>query len=172
MSASTGALAENAHSELHTKGGDTQVVIAALPKDSVPIGAVGISHTMKVVDGARESTGIFTERTTAELHIKSGAVQVTASTGAELRVKAGAVQANVELRHGRIATLTLMGHVAPVIAGKFLGLSPSLDLMFSDIPDAVPAAGWVQIFAYVGFSELISPPTVLPAGRHMWHTCA
>ena len=80
-SASTGALAEKAHAEPRTKGGDTQMAISALPKDSVPTGAVGVSHTTKVVDGACESIGVFTERTTAELHIKGGAVQVTASTG-------------------------------------------------------------------------------------------
>ena len=155
MSASTGALAENAHSELHTKGGDTQVAISALPKDSVPIGAVGVNHIVKVVDGVCESTGVFAERATAEL-----------------RVKAGAVQANVELRHGRAAMLALMGHAASGIAGKFLSLPPPLDLVFSDIRSEAPAAGWAQIFACVGFCELISP-TNNAANReaHAAHSC-
>merc|ERR1712050_454487 len=66
-----------------------------------------------------------------------------------------------ELKHGRISMLAGMGYMTPEITGKFPGyLSPSLDLKFSDIPNGlaafskVPALGWAQIAAYMGFVEL------------------
>merc|ERR1712176_366372 len=68
---------------------------------------------------------------------------------------------SVELKHGRISMLACMGYITPEITGKFPGyLSPSLDLKFSDIPNGlaafskVPALGWAQIAAYMGFVEL------------------
>merc|ERR1711972_683751 len=68
---------------------------------------------------------------------------------------------SVELKHGRISMLACMGYMTPEITGKFPGyLSPSLDLKFSDIPNGLaafskmPALGWAQIAAYMGYCEL------------------
>jgi len=65
-----------------------------------------------------------------------------------------------ELKHGRISMLATMGYITPEITGKFPGyLSPSLGLKFEDIPNGlaavskVPAAGWMQILAYMSFCE-------------------
>merc|ERR1712039_1036517 len=68
---------------------------------------------------------------------------------------------SVELKHGRISMLACMGYMTPEITGKFPGyLSPSMDLKFSDIPNGLaafskmPALGWAQIAAYMGFVDL------------------
>jgi len=68
---------------------------------------------------------------------------------------------SVELKHGRISMLACMGFMTPEITGKWPGyLSPSLDLKFADIPNGLaafskmPALGWAQIAAYMGFCEL------------------
>jgi hypothetical protein len=67
----------------------------------------------------------------------------------------------VELKHGRISMLAAMGFMTPEITGKFPGyLSPSADLKFADVPNGlaaiskVPALGWAQIIAYMGFCEI------------------
>ncbi|KAL9139509.1 Light-harvesting complex [Amphidinium carterae] len=66
-----------------------------------------------------------------------------------------------EIKHGRICMLATMGYMTPELTGKFPGyLSPSLGLKYADIPNGlgavvkIPAAGWIQIFAYAGFAEL------------------
>jgi len=65
-----------------------------------------------------------------------------------------------EVKHGRVAMLAAMGYITPELTGKFPGyLSPSLQLKYADIPNGlaaiskVPAAGWVQMIAYAGFTE-------------------
>merc|ERR1719355_178742 len=69
----------------------------------------------------------------------------------------------VEIKHGRVCMVAFLGMtVGPneLITPSHALLSPSLDLHFDDIPggiaaiDAVPAAGWLQIFALVGVHEL------------------
>merc|ERR1719291_1351664 len=57
--------------------------------------------------------------------------------------------------------LACMGYMTPEITGKFPGfLSPSASLKFEDIPNGlaaiskVPALGWAQIAAYMGYTEL------------------
>ena len=66
----------------------------------------------------------------------------------------------VELKHGRISMLAAMGYITPEGAGELPGyLSPSLGLKFADVPKGlaavckIPALGWVQIFAYAGFTS-------------------
>jgi light-harvesting complex I chlorophyll a/b binding protein 1 len=69
----------------------------------------------------------------------------------------------VEIKHGRVCMVAFLGMtVGPndLFTPSHALLSPSLDLHFDDIPggiaaiDAVPAAGWLQIFALVGVHEL------------------
>jgi len=74
--------------------------------------------------------------------------------------KAFARRRSVEIKHGRICMLATMGYMTPELTGKFPGyLSPSADLKFADVPNGlqalgkVPAAGWLQIVAYMGFCE-------------------
>ena len=68
---------------------------------------------------------------------------------------------SVELKPGRISMLAAMGYITPEFTGKLPGYSsPSMGLMFADIPDGlatiskVPARGWARIFACGGFCEL------------------
>merc|ERR1719414_1929020 len=65
----------------------------------------------------------------------------------------------IEFKHGRISMLACMGYITPYYK-TFPGfLSPSQSLKFSDVPNGlaalskVPAAGWLQIFAFIGFME-------------------
>merc|ERR1712086_956337 len=67
----------------------------------------------------------------------------------------------VELKHGRLCMLATIGFIQPDFTGHWPGyLSPSLGLKFADIPNglaavkSMPAAGWAQIVAYVGFADL------------------
>merc|ERR1712072_484097 len=69
----------------------------------------------------------------------------------------------VEIKHGRVCMVAFLGMtVGPndLFTPSHALLSPSQDLHFDDIPggiaaiDAVPAAGWLQIFALVGAHEL------------------
>jgi len=69
----------------------------------------------------------------------------------------------VEIKHGRVCMVAFLGMtVGPndLFTPSHALLSPSQDLHFDDIPggiaaiDAVPAAGWLQIFALVGVHEL------------------
>jgi hypothetical protein len=66
----------------------------------------------------------------------------------------------LELKHGRLCMLSTIGMVAPDVFGRFPGeLSPSMGLKYADIPSGiaaiykVPAAGWAQIFAFIGLLE-------------------
>jgi len=62
-----------------------------------------------------------------------------------------------ELKHGRVAMLACMGYITPEYF-KFPGFCAS-SLPFSDIPNGlaavskVPAAGWLQIFLFIGTIE-------------------
>eukprot|EP00413_Alexandrium_margalefii_P010915 CAMPEP_0204531620 /NCGR_PEP_ID=MMETSP0661-20131031/11268_1 /ASSEMBLY_ACC=CAM_ASM_000606 /TAXON_ID=109239 /ORGANISM="Alexandrium margalefi, Strain AMGDE01CS-322" /LENGTH=242 /DNA_ID=CAMNT_0051537787 /DNA_START=93 /DNA_END=818 /DNA_ORIENTATION=+ len=65
-----------------------------------------------------------------------------------------------ELKNGRVAMIACMGYIAPEAGPKFPGyLAPSMDLKFSDVPNGlaalskVPAAGWMQIIAFIGLIE-------------------
>jgi len=65
----------------------------------------------------------------------------------------------VELKHGRICMLAILGHVV-TSAGVRLPGELSFGLPFASVPtgikalSVVPAAGLAQIFAFVGFLEL------------------
>lgn len=65
-----------------------------------------------------------------------------------------------ELKHGRVAMLAIVGYIAQ----EFFRLPGVIDLdgtTFSSIPNGVaaigvvPSFGWIQIFALIGFWELI-----------------
>merc|ERR1711870_92020 len=65
-----------------------------------------------------------------------------------------------EIKHGRVSMLATIGYIVPE-STRFDGfLSPSQGLKFSDMPHGlaaiskVPAAGWAQIVAFIGFIEL------------------
>mmetsp|Transcript_21303 Transcript_21303/g.67323 ORF Transcript_21303/g.67323 Transcript_21303/m.67323 type:complete len:403 (-) Transcript_21303:134-1342(-) len=67
----------------------------------------------------------------------------------------------VEIKHGRVSMFATIGYIVPEYV-KFPGyLSPSSDLKFEDVPNGlkafsvVPVAGWAQIFAFIGFIELV-----------------
>jgi len=67
----------------------------------------------------------------------------------------------VELKHGRISMLAVLGHITTTSGVRLPGyISNSQDLKFEDIPSglaglgAVPFAGIMQIFLFVGFLEL------------------
>jgi len=69
----------------------------------------------------------------------------------------------VEVKHGRVCMVAFLGMtVGPndLVTPTHALLSPSQDLHFDDIPggvaaiQAVPIAGWIQIFALVGLHEL------------------
>ena len=65
----------------------------------------------------------------------------------------------VELKHGRICMLAVLGHIVTA-AGIRLPGELAYGLPFADVPaglkalEVVPAAGLAQIFAFVGFLEL------------------
>lgn len=66
----------------------------------------------------------------------------------------------LELKHGRVCMLSTIGMIVPDTLGRFPGeLSPSIGLKYADIPSGieaiykVPAAGWAQIFAFIGLLE-------------------
>jgi len=65
----------------------------------------------------------------------------------------------VELKHGRICMLAVLGHIVTA-AGIRLPGEISFGLPFADVPaglkalEVVPAAGLAQIVAFVGFLEL------------------
>lgn len=76
-----------------------------------------------------------------------------------------------ELKHGRVSMLACMGYITPEYF-KFPGYcSPTKGVAFADIPNGlaalskVPAAGWLQIFAFIGTVEktlLVSDPARAP----------
>jgi len=65
----------------------------------------------------------------------------------------------VEVKHGRICMLAVLGHIVTA-AGVRLPGEIAYGLPFADVPnglkalEVVPAAGLAQIFAFVGFLEL------------------
>jgi len=65
----------------------------------------------------------------------------------------------VEVKHGRICMLAVLGHIVTA-AGVRLPGDIAYGLPFADVPnglkalEVVPAAGLAQIFAFVGFLEL------------------
>lgn len=68
---------------------------------------------------------------------------------------------SVEIKHGRLSMMATMGYITPELTGKLPGyLSPSNNLKFTDVPNGlaaiskVPAAGWLQILAYMGYVEI------------------
>eukprot|EP00403_Amphidinium_massartii_P020428 CAMPEP_0178398186 /NCGR_PEP_ID=MMETSP0689_2-20121128/14643_1 /TAXON_ID=160604 /ORGANISM="Amphidinium massartii, Strain CS-259" /LENGTH=461 /DNA_ID=CAMNT_0020018941 /DNA_START=81 /DNA_END=1466 /DNA_ORIENTATION=- len=67
----------------------------------------------------------------------------------------------VEIKHGRVAMFATMGYITPEYFKLDGYLSPSENIKFSDVPNGlaaiskVPAAGWGQIFAFIGFIELV-----------------
>lgn len=65
----------------------------------------------------------------------------------------------VEVKHGRVSMLAVIGYIAPEYF-RFPGeLSPSEGIRFEDVPNGlaalskVPAVGWGQIFLFAGFIE-------------------
>jgi hypothetical protein len=67
----------------------------------------------------------------------------------------------VELKHGRIAQLAFLGHLATTVGLRLPGyLSTSEKIRFEEIPaglatlDKIPIAGYTQLFFFVGFLEL------------------
>merc|ERR1712066_1035097 len=75
----------------------------------------------------------------------------------------------VEIKHGRVSMLATIGYMVPEYVKLPGYLSPSTGLKFEDVPNGlkalsvVPAAGWAQIFAFVGFLELVyNTPTGEP----------
>lgn len=65
-----------------------------------------------------------------------------------------------EIKHGRIAQAATVGYVMGDCAHLPGYLSVSQNIKFTDVPagmgalKAVPAAGWVQMFLFIGFLEL------------------
>jgi len=66
----------------------------------------------------------------------------------------------VEIKHGRVCMFATIGYIVPEYVKLPGYLSPSEDLKFEDVPNGlgaiskVPAAGWAQIIAFIGFIEL------------------
>ncbi|CAK0817363.1 unnamed protein product [Prorocentrum cordatum] len=67
---------------------------------------------------------------------------------------------STEIKHGRVAMYATMGYIFPEYV-RFPGLlSPSAGLKFADVPNGlaalskVPAAGWLQIFLFIGTYEV------------------
>ena len=67
----------------------------------------------------------------------------------------------VELKHGRISMLAILGHITTTAGVRLPGyLSPSSDIKFSDIPSGLaafsklPFAGVMQVVVFVGALEL------------------
>lgn len=67
----------------------------------------------------------------------------------------------VEIKHGRIAMLAIVGHMYTAAGNRFPGyLSTSENLKFEDMPAGlaalgkIPVMGWAQIVAFIGFLEL------------------
>jgi len=65
----------------------------------------------------------------------------------------------VEVKHGRVSMLAVIGYIVPEYF-RFPGyLSPSQEIKFADVPNGlgalskVPALGWAQILAFGGFIE-------------------
>jgi len=65
-----------------------------------------------------------------------------------------------EIKHGRVSMFATIGYIVPEYVRLPGELSPSQGLKFADVPNGlaalskVPAAGWVQILAFVGFIEV------------------
>jgi len=65
-----------------------------------------------------------------------------------------------ELKHGRVSMFATIGYIVPEYFKLDGELSPSTGLNFADVPNGlkalsvVPAAGWAQIVAFVGFIEV------------------
>ena len=76
----------------------------------------------------------------------------------------------VELKHGRICMLAVLGHIVTA-AGIRLPGEISFGLPFADVPaglkalEVVPAAGLAQIVAFVGFLELFVMKDVTGEGE-------
>ena len=67
----------------------------------------------------------------------------------------------VEIKHGRVAMVAVLGLLVPDLVSTFPGtLSFSPNLQFSDVPTglqaitALPVLGWIQIIGFVGVLEL------------------
>ena len=66
----------------------------------------------------------------------------------------------VELKHGRVCMVAVVGYITQENIRLAGYISPSADLKFDDIPNglaaigAVPALGWLQIFIAAAFFEL------------------
>jgi len=67
---------------------------------------------------------------------------------------------STEIKHGRVSMYATIGYIFPEYV-RFPGLlSPSSGLKFTDVPNGlaalskVPAAGWVQIFLFIGTYEV------------------
>jgi hypothetical protein len=66
----------------------------------------------------------------------------------------------VELKHGRISMLAVLGHIVTTAGVRLPGDIDSSGTSFDSIPSgfaalsAIPQAGLLQIFAFVGFLEL------------------
>ena len=67
----------------------------------------------------------------------------------------------VELKHGRISMLAILGHITTTAGVRLPGyLSPSSDIKFADVPSGLaafsklPFAGVMQVVVFVGFLEL------------------
>merc|ERR1719265_721522 len=66
----------------------------------------------------------------------------------------------VEIKHGRVCMFATIGYIVPEYVKLPGDLSPSGGVGFAEIPNGlgavskVPALGWCQIFALVGFTEL------------------
>jgi hypothetical protein len=66
----------------------------------------------------------------------------------------------VEIKHGRISMLAVLGHITTTGGVHFPGNVDMSGLKFSDVPDGLaafgvlPAAGIAQIFAFIAFLEI------------------
>merc|ERR1719392_544129 len=67
----------------------------------------------------------------------------------------------IEIKHGRVSMLATIGYIVPEYFKLPGEISPSLGLMFEDVPNGlgalskVPTAGLAQIFAFAGFLETV-----------------
>lgn len=84
----------------------------------------------------------------------------------------------VELKHGRISMLAVLGHIVTTAGVRLPGDIDLSGTAFADIPTGlaalskIPSAGLAQIFAFVGFLELAVMKDVTGEGEFVGKYCS